>query len=334
MTDRSHRCLPTLGKAVKALLVFLFSFFVISVCLTLLGERLAFGRRDAAPPTELRYEESAAGARERVSFLSGKNMLRGWLYGPGADARGLVIVVHGLGGGADSLLPEIERFVAEGYAVLAYDGTGTRSSDGAGVRGLPQARRDLEAALSFVAGEERLRALPLYLYGHSAGGYAAACVLPEHPEIAGAVCLAAFDRPVEEMLYQAREKAGLLSALGEPFLRLSCALRFGRDADASAAAALARCDTPALVIAGRDDETVPYRLSLLAAVSGREGRTRLLLDGGHDDLRFSAASRAARAALSAGDAVDRSVCCELSEELMSAVLSLFSEAEKALPAAA
>ena len=263
MTDKTHRRLPTLGKAVKALLLFLFSFFVISLCFTLLAQRIAFGRRDALPPTELRYEESAAGARERVSFPSGKNTLRGWLYLQEADARGLVIVVHGLGGGADSFLPEIERFVAEGYAVLAYDGTGTRASGGAGVRGLPQARFDLEAALRYVAGEERLCGLPLFLYGHSAGGYAVARVLPEHPEIAGAVCLAAFDRPVEEMLYQAREKAGLLSAVGEPFLRLSCALLFGKDADASAAEAVEHSSVPVLVAAGRDDETVPYPFSLL-----------------------------------------------------------------------
>ncbi|MBR0208681.1 MAG: alpha/beta fold hydrolase [Oscillospiraceae bacterium] len=334
MTDKTHRRLPTLGKAVKTLLVFLFSFFVISVCLTLLSQRLAFGRRDAVPPTELRYEESSAGARERVSFPSGGNTLRGWLYGEDG-ARGLVIVVHGLGGGADSFLPEIERFVAEGYAVLSYDGTGTRSSDGAGVRGLPQAREDLEAALRYVAGEERLRALPLYLYGHSAGGYAVARVLPEHPEVAGAVCLAAFDRPVEEMLYQAREKAGLLSALGEPFLRASCALLFGKDADASAAGAVALSSAPVLIAAGRDDETVPYRLSLLAASSAGEGRTLLLLDGAHDDLRFDGAARAARAALLAGEPVDRRACCILSEQWMSAVLALFSSAEEAdLPAAA
>ncbi len=335
MTDHTRRRLPTLGKAVKALLLFLFSFFVISLCFTLLAQRIAFGRRDTLPPTELRYEESAAGARERVSFPSGKNTLRGWLYLQEADARGLVIVVHGLGGGADSFLPEIERFVAEGYAVLSYDGTGTRSSDGAGVRGLPQARLDLEAALRYVEGEERLRSLPLYLYGHSAGGYAVARVLPEHPEIAGAVCLAAFDRPVEEMLYQAREHTGPLSMVGKPFLRLSCALLFGKDADAPAAGAIALASSPVLIAAGRDDETVPYSFSLLAASSAGEGRELLLFDGGHDDMRFSEAARAARAALLSGEPVDRRSCCELSEPLMSAVLALFSSTEEnSLPAAA
>lgn len=59
-----------------------------------------------------------------VSFKSGDNNLRGYLYGQGQD-QGLVVVAHGLGGGADSYLPQITYFVDQGWRVFAYDATGS-----------------------------------------------------------------------------------------------------------------------------------------------------------------------------------------------------------------
>ena len=92
-------------------------------------------------------------------------------------------------------LAEAIRFVENGYTVLLFDGTGTRASEGWGVRGLTQGALDLDAALDFVRKDEQLKELPLIVYGHSMGGYAAAVVTASHPEIDGIVSICAFDKP-------------------------------------------------------------------------------------------------------------------------------------------
>lgn len=327
---------PILRKAVKALLMFLLFFVLLSLCLTVIVTGLLFGRRDDVPPVELRYEESDLGLREAVCFDADGRTLRGWLYGQPGDCCGLILVIHGIGGGADSHLPEIRRFVAESYAVLTYDGTGTRLSEGWGVRGLAQARRDLEAALRFVRGEERLRELPLLLYGHSAGAYAAALALPEHPEVDGAVCLAAFDRPAEEMLFHARRYVGFLARIEEPFLRLSLALLFGKDADASAAEALSRCSTPVLIAAGSEDTVVPLSVSLIArrdSIENPEARY-LFCSGAHDDFWLSREARLLRSQVLRGAARDPRGCCELDETFMGTILDFFSQALESADSAA
>ena len=325
-----------LRKAVKALLMFLLCFLLLSSCLTVAITRLAFGRRDEVPPTEQLYEEAETGPREAVSFVSGGRRLQGWLYGTRRDCRGLIVVIHGLGGGADSHLPEIRRFVSEGYAVLAYDGTGTRLSEGWGVRGLAQASADLEAALGYVQQDTALQKLPLLLYGHSAGAYAAALALPEHPEVLGAVCLAAFDRPEEEMLLHARRYAGILADVEEPFLRASLALLFGPEWNASAAQALSRCSTPVLIAAGAADEVVPLPVSLIGRADeiSNPNASTLLCAGGHDDFWLSPEARLLRAQVLQGAARDPLGCAELDETVMQAILDFYTVALESASGAA
>lgn len=48
------------------------------------------------------------------------------------------MVVHGLGGGADSYLPEIQYFLDQGWSVFAYDATASYSSEGEAARGFPR----------------------------------------------------------------------------------------------------------------------------------------------------------------------------------------------------
>ena len=60
--------------------------------------------------------------REEVSFYSGKNRLRGFLYGDQKADR-LLMFSHGLGSGHENYINEIIYMVDAGYLVFAYDGT-------------------------------------------------------------------------------------------------------------------------------------------------------------------------------------------------------------------
>ena len=197
---------------------------VIAVCVSVLLSltsagvffRCFFGRSELTAQTiELRYADidRTAYPRQEVSFLSGKNRLRGYFYGTGE--QGVVLIVHGMNGGADSHLPEILYFADHGWRVFAFDGTGVRDSEGSGTVSLSQLHNDTLAALEYLSQSE-YRALPVVLYGHSAGGYAAATALESEYPVRAAVCISAFNSPVDTMCYHEPERHPPHDLRGEP----------------------------------------------------------------------------------------------------------------------
>ena len=253
------------SRILRIVLLVLLIFVTLSWILTALFLSLSFGRRDGGGDKEKEYEArlSALCDSREISFLSDGNLLHGSLYDL-KDDKGLVVMVHGIGGGADSFLRESLSFCLAGYDVLAYDGTGSRSSQGTGIRGLSQAFVDLDAALELVENDPVMQKQPLVVFGHSAGGYAAAVAAKDHPEIDCVICLNAFDTPMKEMLEKGRERAGNAAYLGYPVLALQYWILFGSDGFLSASEALSDSGVPALVAAGSEDTVVPYRASLYA----------------------------------------------------------------------
>lgn len=88
-------------------------------------------------------------SRINVSFKSGENTLQGYIYGSKND-KGLIVFAHGIGCGHEYRLSEITWFVDMGWRVFAYDGTGCCTSEGNGIKGLPQSALDMDSALTFV----------------------------------------------------------------------------------------------------------------------------------------------------------------------------------------
>ena len=82
---------------------FVLIFSVISMILVKVIYDGQFPRYDKPHETitaRLRYKEFETNyPRESVSFFSGKNRLQGYVYGTDQN-RGIVVVAHGLGGGA------------------------------------------------------------------------------------------------------------------------------------------------------------------------------------------------------------------------------------------
>ena len=209
-----------------------------------------------------------------VSFRSGGNLLAGCLY-DAPEENGLIIMLHGFHSGAADCAATAAEFRNAGWDVLVFDGTGTGASEGTGVRGLQQMVLDGAAAIDWAAetrGEE-----PVFLWGYSMGGYAAAVLAGERPEVQGAAVISAFESPIEMMLAKAREKAGFLAELERPFLLLSEWLLFGSYADKHASEELTDGEPPVLVIQGGADTMVPEGLSLYRRMSGGAGENVILL---------------------------------------------------------
>ncbi len=240
-------------------------FYVIgSICFSAIFYSVMFGRKDVDPASlEQTYTEADAKAypRRELSFPSGENELHGWLYSPDRP-EGIVVIAHGIGGGADTHLAEIFWFVDHGWSVLAFDGTGFRESEGDGMRGLSQMRLDVLAACSCLDSDPDLTDLPVVLYGHSMGGYAVAACLSDDPDVEAVVSISGFDSPVGLMYGTAQKYVGFLAVFGAPFLSLQNAMVFGNEGDLHASCVLSETQVPVLLVYGSSDDIVPEDLSI------------------------------------------------------------------------
>ena len=217
--------------------------------------------------------------RDEVTFLSGENKLTGWIYGEENDDA-LVVMAHGLGSTAESYLPYTLWFVDQGYRVLTYDATGTGASEGEDTTGLSQSVLDLDSALTYIESDPELSSLPVLLFGHSWGGYAAAQVLAYDHDVTASVSISAFDTPLDMMCESAEPFCGPLVYAGYPFLYLQQKILFGDAANDSAAEAVEASGTPVLVIHGTADDVISYEeASLISHLEGGDNVTLLTLDG-------------------------------------------------------
>ncbi len=130
--------------------------------------------------------------RTAFFFPSGRWKLQGYFY-PCHNPKGLVVVCHGMHAGADDYLPFIEFFVNNGYAVFTYDCQGTYASEGDSTVGMCTPLVNLDHALTYIENDRQLCKYPLFLFGHSWGGYAATSVLSIHKSIRGCAAVAPFN---------------------------------------------------------------------------------------------------------------------------------------------
>ena len=236
-------------------------------------------------------------------------------------------------------MAEIVWFVNHGYKVFSYDCTGTHASEGKGTRGMAQSAFDLNAALSCIEEEGDLKTLPVLLFGHSWGAYAAAAVLAGLPgyrgiRIAAAVCVSGYNTPNGIVLEHAKKMIGPLAFLEFPFMALENFFRFGRASTVSAVQSINASSVPVLVIHGAGDKVVPFNSSSIIArqkritnpeveyyIRDKEGQN------GHNDLFLSA--RAVNYALQmkadGSGEIDPLIMGELDEEFMTRVNVFFEK---------
>lgn len=198
--------------------------------------------------------------REAVSFPGTAGTLRGWLFSyPDTPPKGLIVFFHGYGMSHADYLPECEYFCRRGYRVLSFDGAGTGISDGM-LLGLPQHILDLQACLRYVQSQAELSALPLLLYGHSWGGYAADCIGALEPfPIRGIVSAAGFYGSLSALAPYTRRHYGPLAPLPLLGIRLYQRLHFGHLAGITAVTGLSSQSCPVLIAQSDDDRILPYK---------------------------------------------------------------------------
>lgn len=116
-----------------------------------------------------------------------KIFLRTWL--PDGDARGIVVITHGLNSHSGYYEWTANQLTAQGYAVYAPDQQGRGHSEGE--RFYTSDIYDAVADLDYVVdlAKKEHPGLPVFALGHSAGGVLACLYTLEHQEkLAGLIC--------------------------------------------------------------------------------------------------------------------------------------------------
>ena len=198
--------------------------------------------------------------RDSVSFQSNHgDTLRGYVFSYPDAPKALIVLCHGYGMSLDDYLPECEYFCRNGYAVLAFDGSGTGISDGI-LYGLPQHILDLASCLDYVSSNSSFNQLPLLLYGHSWGGYSVDCVsLVKKYPIRGIISAAAFQVSTAGLGPDMHRHWGAVAVLPLLGVTIYQRITFGPLASATAVEGLRRISTPVLILQSNDDSIIRYQ---------------------------------------------------------------------------
>ncbi|MBQ8796136.1 MAG: alpha/beta hydrolase [Clostridia bacterium] len=189
-------------------------------------------------------------------FMSEENRLRAYIYGDD-NASALVVIAPGLSDGGEDYTSQALAFVDLGYKVFTFDTTGSFESEGKNSVGFSQEVLDLQCALDFIKSDPELNKLPLYLFGHSRGGYACAMMCNQDYDIRAVATVGAVNSEIEITLEWSTNYVGAFAYSGYPALYAYQTMIFGGDIISSGGAqAINEGDIPALVIHCENDVTV------------------------------------------------------------------------------
>ncbi len=208
--------------------------------------------------------------RKKVGFDANGNELVGYFFGAKDDVprKGTIVFSHGIWSGPDEYLTWITWLARQGWTVFAYTYTAYNGSEGTWAKGLPESMIDLNAALTYLEGEEgkaqlagiddKLLALPKVVMGHSWGAYATASVLTKGHDVDGAVVLSGFSDPVEISVSVAKNMLGPVGSTMGWAVNLINKILFGPDSRVKGVDGINQAGIPVLVLHGENDAFIGY----------------------------------------------------------------------------
>ncbi len=211
---------------------------------------------------------------------------------PGSDASGspgspgspALILMHGWGGSAAAMLPLAGPLHAAGYTLLLLDARCHGRSDGDTFASLPRFAEDIEAAVSWLAGQPGIDPQRLGLVGHSVGAGAALLAASRSSAIKVVISLAAFAHPAAMMRRWLQWKRIPYWPFGYyilAYVQKVIGYRFDQIAPCRTIASV-KC--PVLLVHGSEDHIVPLADAQQIYGARQSDRVELLVvPGSHDD---------------------------------------------------
>ena len=246
-------------------MIILYIIIFVSLILLLLSKlilNLAFGKRCEGNP-KLKYftaDDFEGLQAKAIEFKSNKRqILRGniYTYKDIKEYKGLLIFVHGMGGGHLSYTTEINTLAKAGFIVMGYDNTGTCSSEGKSLNGFFQSVIDLKYALKFIENNEELNKYSIGLVGHSWGAYTVCQVLQFKPNVKAVVSMAAPNDVSKLICDNAKQETKFDFSFLKQFITILNFIKFGINGTKKTATVLLHTEIPVLLLHGKLDIPVP-----------------------------------------------------------------------------
>lgn len=240
------------------------------------------GFRAPCPPVTMTPCDFGLGHQDvTIPTVNGKT-LSAWLI-PAVPNAPLVVVMHGWGANAQSMLPLATVLHRRGFALLLMDARSHGRSDRDTFSSMPRFAEDIDAALDWLAIRHRGSRQPIAVLGHSVGGAAALLAASRRHDIGAVVSLSTFDHPLRVM----RATLARVRIPFRPFGWLVCryverviGARFDTIAPV---ATIGRVRCPVLIGHGAEDDMVsPDAARAIAAAAPESARLVLLDDAGHE----------------------------------------------------
>ncbi|MDD5369855.1 MAG: alpha/beta hydrolase [Anaerolineaceae bacterium] len=216
--------------------------------------------------------------------------MKAW-WAPVKDARGVVVLLHGMDGqDASSLLPHAVFLNQAGYATLTLDMRAHGRSSGKRIGLAFEEPRDATAALDWIRAQPELKDKPVALLGLSMGGAVAIRTAAQRPDVTAVISVSAF-ASVDRVINQAMRLMGAPDTIISPysvFIRMALATLYGVwPSMASPVRDIARISPrPVLIIHGTADSQIPVENAYLLAEAGG-GRVESWIVPGAEHLVFT-----------------------------------------------
>lgn len=265
---------PKLKRVLIAIIITILCFFTVSLLATKIIYDSIFVRYDCTLSEYPEGLSETVAFRETVTYPSGENMLSGYLYKcRGENAKdSLIVIVPGYNACSDSYIWQIHELLLCGWSVFAFDSTGCCKSEGDSSIGFPQELCDIRATLDYLKSKDNFSHKDIVLLGHSRGGYAACCALAYDYDISAVVSVSGVNSAMDGIMSASVSKIGPLAYANYGFLWLYQTMLFGSETvNLRADKAIAKTDTPVLLIHGEDDDLIP--VDKFSIISHRENLT-------------------------------------------------------------
>lgn len=236
------------GIVVGALILFVISCYFANLVVS----KKVFPRRgDASISIKYQLPSDFKNLNVRKDYFLNNKKARLSLYEyskKDSKPLGLVLLSHGIGGGHFYLLPLINYLCERGLMVLAFDHYASGTSEGKRIESLAQGGIDVKYALKYI---DNHYDLPLYVLGHSWGGYSVAQGLRFSKKILKCVSISGLD---SEATMANGPKA--LVPLIRTFVRVCGFTKYGKYSFYSSYSAFKKTNAKVLYIQGKEDATV------------------------------------------------------------------------------
>ena len=261
ITNKNKRIKKIIG--ILATIIISIPIVIIPVATVVIYEAIFGMRYETLPWLWFDVEDYDGLKMEQSDFESNGVMLAGYKYFKDiSDSKGVVVISHGLGGGGhNTYMPFVDYFTSNGYYVFTYDARGNDNSEGKSVEGFPQGIIDLDNAISHMSDIEEYENLPIFLLGHSWGGYSVGNVLCLHPEVKAAVIISGFNES-ENLLQYYSEKVIGDSIIDFLLLYVDMyeQIKFGKEyTEITAVSGMKNTEAAVMIVHSKDDTIVPTR---------------------------------------------------------------------------